>query len=196
VTGRSLFGLLLIAKAFLVGPALASEETRFPIAITSNGNPVAELYRGADGSFRYAINDDIALGMSLGVSPIHLTRRAGAENRTSRWAPVFNLYREPRDPSGLGDGPLIREARTRQWFWTIGTNTDFVGGDELYVQSDLLQDFSLQTKAGFLVPLGRRWLLGGAITLDHSAKDDDTIDGSARAGGTDIGAFLGVEFNY
>ena len=190
-----LLGVLMLAQALTLGLARAAEDTSATIAITANGNPVAELYRGADGTFRYAIDDDIALGMSLGVSPINLTRRVGADSPNNRWLPSFDAYREPASASAIGDGPMLREPRKRQWFWTIGVNDNFVGDDDINVRSELFQNFSLQTKAGFLVPLGRSWLLGGAITVDHVHEPGSPASAVSPSRGTDVGAFLGVEFN-
>ena len=69
--------------------------------------------------------------------------------------------------------------------------------DAFDIGADLAQHFSLQTKAGFLIPLGRRWLLGGALTVDHVPESAaETAPEEPRAEGTSVGAFLGLEFNY
>ncbi len=181
----------LAAASLLAWAAGARAEEDAALAITANGTPVVELFRERNGTVRYQLNDDLALGMSLGVSPIRLTDHAGSLG--DRWLPVFDLYEG--EPSSMR---LIeqseRESAGRRWFWTVGTHTNLVTGDSFDIGSDLVQHFSLQTKAGFLIPLGRRWLLGGAVTLDHVPTATDAL--SPRGEGTAVGAFLGLEFNY
>ncbi len=189
---------LLIAALTAVavlGTAAARADEGAALAITANGTPVVELFRERDGSVRYQLNDDLAMGMSLGLSPIRLTD--GANARGARWLPMFDLYEETRPPALHQPGPLARDARERRWFWTVGSHTNLVAGDAFDTTADLAQHFSLQTQAGFLIPLGRRWLLGGALTVDHVPDAAaENAPAEPRTEGTSIGAFLGLEFNY
>lgn len=190
-SGRHRWPLLLGACLAACAAPLAADDAA--VAITANGTPVVELYRNRDGSVRYQLNDDLALGMSLGLSPIRLARGDDPVSTGGRWLPVFDLYPDDAQPLALPE-QSEREARARRWFWTVGSHTNLVAGDSFDFESDLAQHFSLQTKAGFLIPLGRRWLFGGALTLDH--VPGDVVPADPRGSGTSVGAFLGLEFSY
>lgn len=188
-----ILGFLLL---LLAGGNAQADDGRGPtVAITANGSPVMELYRNPDGGLRYQLNNDLALGMSLGISPIRLANRVDSWSGASRWLPVFDLNRTTQQPDSLLLDQSRREARQRQWFVTLGSSSGDIG-DGFDFQSDLAAHFSLQTKAGFLIPFGRRWLLGGAFTLDHSPEDVGISRFSQQRGGTSMGAFLGIEFSY
>jgi hypothetical protein len=192
-----LIHVLGVLALLLTSSAATQAADSASLAITANGKTVVELYRNLDGSVRYQLNDELALGMSLGVSPIRLTERADAGASGERWLPVFDLYVGARGADRLLPDQSEREAFGRRWFWTVGSNSNLVAADQFDFRSDFAQHFSLQTKAGFLIPLGRRLLLGGALTLDHvSSASDRPEPGSAHERGTSVGAFLGLEFNY
>lgn len=187
------FFLLMLAS--LAGGAAAwADGERASMAITANGTPVVELFRNADGSLRYQLNDDLTLGMSLGLYPLHRTDHARNGSANSRWLPVFDLFNSADAAGFLLPDLSARTARTGQWFLTVGSNAGS-GSDAFDFQADLARHFSLQTKAGFLMPLGRRWLLGGALTLDHAPGAGEDA-ASLSSPGTSVGAFLGIEFNY
>ena len=191
-----IFRLLLALAALAAQPVAAGQDDGTTVAITANGLTLVELYRDDDGSLRYQINDDVALGMSMGLAPPGLVVRPGAPGFNARWLPLFDLYREPSPDAYLLPEQSIREARARRWFWSLGTHGAALSDDGFDFRYDLARNFSLQGKAGFLVPLGRRWVLGGALTLDHVSGYDGFVDPAAPAAGTSVGAFLGIEFSY
>ncbi len=137
---------------------------------TGTGAPVLELYRSDDGHVRYQLNNDWLLGMSLGVSPVDLADDPRRRRPLDKWRPDFDVYDFSNRSRDVADLQLRRPQRIR-WFWTIGSMQDFYSDDRFDFRWDLLQHFSLETKAGFLVPFGNRWLLGGAITLDRNVDD-------------------------
>ncbi|GJL81284.1 MAG: hypothetical protein DHS20C01_09180 [marine bacterium B5-7] len=183
----------LIASSIVVADSF--DGTSF--AITANGAPVIERYTDNAGRVRYQLDADAALGMSLGLLPVS-TDRINNHHLNSRWLPVFDLYSNDNasqiSPYRLPEQSERRVAGAR-WFWTVGTDTNLALTDEFDIQRDLTRHFSLQSKAGFLIPLGQRWLLGGALTLDRTL-DRSNVPGFGDPSGTSVGAFLGVEFTY
>ena len=169
-------------------------------SITQNGYPVLELY-GANDEFRYRLNDDWLLGLSLGISPKDLINGHDGFSMASRWLPHFNTHRLLELSQSKPFAALPR-GRIR-WYWTVGTFSDGLAlgeprSESWDMKSDFISQFSLQTKTGFIVPFGERWLLGGALTINRTLNPRD-LDTAATAGVRHrggAGAYLGLELKY
>jgi hypothetical protein len=187
-------GHIIALAALATAPASYGDSDHI-LTATSNGAPVLELYRSDDGRVRYQLNNDWLLGMSLGVSPLDLAddpRRRPLD----KWRPHFDGYDFSDRSRVITDLALGRPQRIR-WFWTIGSTQDFYSDDPFDFRWDLLQHFSLETKAGFLVPFGNRWLFGGAITLDRNMDDHpSTALPSKSDSKTAAGAYVGFKLAY
>lgn len=166
------------------------------LTATNNGAPVLELYRSADGRVRYQLNNDWLLGMSLGVSPVDLADDPRRRRPLDKWRPDFGMYDFSDRPREITDLARRHPQRIR-WFWTIGSTQDFNDDDTFDFRWDLLQHFSLETKAGFLVPFGNRWLFGGAITLDHNIDDHPSTELPSKSDSKSAaGAYVGFKLAY
>jgi hypothetical protein len=186
----ALIGLVMTLAVF--APARADQGSGAAAAGADNRTPVLELYRTDNGTARYQLDNDWLLGMSLGVSPVDLADQARRWGALDRWRPDFDLY-------AGSDRPDLRSlgAYRVRWFWIVGSSHDFDGRDGFDFKVDLLTHFSLQTKAGFLVPFGNRWLFGGAITLDRAlnGRPASTLAPQDRSN-TSAGAYLGFKLAY
>ena len=180
-----------LASLLIGDPVLAAHDVDLSVALTHNGQPVLELY-GSKHKPRYRLSDDWLLGVSLGVSPKDLLDPSTHRRPAGIWAPHFDVHRAVASHYVRDEGGL-------RWYWTTGVlaplpPAHFYGGAEIDIRSDLLARFSLQTKAGFVVPFGERWLVGGAITFDRALNthvSERTAPGNSRAG-----AYFGLEYNY
>ncbi len=180
-----------LASLLISNQVLAAHGVDLGVALTHNGQPVLELF-GSEQNPRYRLSDDWLLGVSLGVSPKDLLNPTANRRPAGIWAPHFDVHRAVATRDARGKGGL-------RWYWTTGVFSllppaHSYDAAEIDIRSDLLTSFSLQTKAGFVVPFGERWLLGGAITFDR-ALDTDVSEG-AIPGKSRAGAYVGLEYNY
>ena len=180
-----------LASLLIGNQVLAGHDIDLSVALTHNGQPVLELF-GSEHKPRYRLSDDWLLGISLGVSPKDLLDPATNRRPTGIWAPHFDVHRAVATRDGRGEGGL-------RWYWTTGVFSPLPPAHsydraEIDIRSDLLTRFSLQTKAGFVVPFGERWLVGGAITFDR-ALDADASE-RATTSKSRAGAYFGLEYNY
>ncbi len=186
----------MIALAAIAAAPAAYGDSGHRLTATSDGAPVLELYRSNDGRVRYQLNNDWLLGMSLGVSPVDLADDPRRWRPLNKWRPDFDVYDFSDRPHKITDLALGRPQRIK-WFWTIGSTQDFYSDDRFDFRWDLLQHFSLETKAGFLVPFGNRWLFGGAITLDRNMGDHPSTALPRKSDSkTAAGAYVGFKLAY
>lgn len=191
----------LVLASLWIQPIIADDSSgATTVAITANSQPILELHR-ANGSIRYQIDEDWLLGLGLGISPIDLARNR-YRIRGLRWLPHFELF-ESRYLRAQENRVGARWfGKTVQWYWTFGPDSSFETdylerSDRLDFRSDLLHHYSLQTKAGFIVPFGKHWLFGGAVTFDrviqggshNLGQSDNNRDASAAA-------YLGIKRSY
>lgn len=192
-------GLVLVALLLTLGcgEVAASENSRQSVAIIADGAPVLELYRTDNGRLRYELNNDWLLGMSLGVSPIQLT---DSHTTVSKWVAHFDLFEtlhaSDRSPFDSLPGP----PRRIRWFWTVGSSS-YLADESFLVnrfnfRSDLVRHFSLQTKAGFVLPFGDHWLFGGALTVDRRIDSGSAESVVGPEDETSTGAYFGMRFRY
>jgi hypothetical protein len=141
--------------------------------------PILELYRSGEDRVRYELDSDWLLGISEGITALDVRDIASAPQDTrNRWAPQFELYdlSEPAMPNDMGLWTdTVR--RGTQWFWTMDGITSTLNGpaaglDAFSISRDFIEYFSLQTKAGFVMPLGVHWRLGGALSLEQAIGGD------------------------
>jgi hypothetical protein len=192
---------LLIIRRIIALAAIATAPATYGdngqiVTAAGDGAPVLELYRSDDGQFRYQLNNDWLRGMSLGVSPVDLADDRRRSRPMDKWRPDFDVYDFSDRSREITD--LARERpQTIRWFWTIGSTRDFYSDDPFDFSWDLLQHFSLETKAGFLMPFGNRWLFGGAITLDRTIDDHSSAALPRKSDSkTAAGAYVGFKLAY
>lgn len=192
-------GLILVALLLTLGcgEVAASENSRQTVAVVADGVPVLELYRTDSGRLRYELNNDWLLGISLGVSPIQLT---DSHTTVSKWAAHFDLFETLHAADRSPVDSLLESPRRIRWFWTIGSSSYLADGsflvDRFDFRTDLVRHFSLQTKAGFVMPFGNHWLFGGALTVDRRIDSGSTESAVGVADETSAGAYFGMRFSY
>ncbi len=179
--------------------------------VAAGGAAIVERYRSEAG-VHYALSDDWLISLSLGISPADLADRPLPWSPNTRWLPHFAAYQaEPAQARHTADAPPTpAPERSVQWFWTIGTDSRSAFrrsaatpsvSHPLDIRSDFIAEFSLQTKAGFVLPVGKRLLLGGALTLDRRIAEDSlhldpTTDYLPGDDDSDAAAYVGVEWKY
>lgn len=188
--------LLILLTAILAPSQVAADVgSRTSVAIISDNQPVIELRRNSNGSLRFELNQDLMLGMSLGINPTGVANPLQVAPGDRRWHPVFDLLASPPRKSGflLPEYKSLPSRQTR-WFLTFGSHSKRNYEDPFNFQDDLSRHFSLQSKAGFVVPIGKRVVVGGAITLNYDLDDGDLH--RYRGDSTSTGAYLGLKVYY
>jgi len=198
---KQLVVLALIFLAPLVNTALASEESnKRTVAVTVNDSPVLEVSRSENGRVSYELSNDWLLGMSMGISPISLA----ASNSITERATHFDLYESRQSSSKETVQIPAADIDKISWFWTFGSTQDYAvegaASSGIYdVQLDILSRFSLQTKAGFVVPFGKKWLFGGGVLIERGIGDylPAVMPGTEPdKWETTLGTFFGLKFSY
>lgn len=196
------------AWPFLAGGAVAFETDDASLAITDSVAPVIERYHSKDG-VHYLVSDEWLHSLTLGVSLADLNERPLPWSRNNRWLPHFEFYRN-RSRDRAGSAWDERTENRMQWFWTFGMENRSLLDVDIHsdlsmlpidIRSDFISEYSLQTKAGFVVPFGKRWLIGGALTVDRKLADgglllDQGVDYPYADYDTDAAAYVGIEWKY
>lgn len=172
---------LLVALTTAIGISAGARANDRDVGTRSSYGavPILELYRGGGDRVRYELDSDWLLGISEGITALDVRDAPGAlQNTQNRWAPQFELYdlSEPAMPDDAGIW-TDTELRGTQWFWTMDGITNTITGpatglEAFNVGRDFIEYFSLQTKAGFVMPLGVHWRLGGALSLEQAIGGD------------------------
>ncbi|MDH3690050.1 MAG: hypothetical protein OEU36_11295 [Gammaproteobacteria bacterium] len=188
----------MLLLTLLCGQAIGAEKSNGnTVAVTANGAPVFEIHRTKSGRIRYELNNEWLLGMSLGVTPMHLV---DSRPSSTALAPHFDLYDILHAPEARSFAALSKSHRKIRWYWTIGSTNYLTDQSPINhsfdFRSDLVRHFSLQTKAGFVMPFGDHWLLGGALSADKRIDDGSMTFVDEAEDDTSAGAYLGIRLTY
>jgi hypothetical protein len=189
--------LLLTAALLLNSGAFADESGAGRIALLSDDMPVVEFHRNSSGSFRSELNSDLLLGMSLGISPAGVANAIDFASGNRRWHPVFNLLAAATQQSNL----LLPEhnshlSRRSIWYLAFGRRFSASNDVSFSIQDDFSRNFSLQSKAGFLVPIGKSTTIGATITLDYQVTNNPRAKRRSRDNSASTGAYLGLKIVF